>query len=243
MTNTTGHGLAGSTGSRRLARLRASLGAWGPAEGRMYPWRESPDPYLRLVAEVLLQRTRADAVASVWPGFVRSFPTPERLARVAEDRIALTIRPLGLVRKRARYLKRLAEALTESGAVPTDLGTLSALPGVGPYSAAAFLTSWRGVRTAPVDANIRRVLGRVALGVETADEQEAKTLVKRLLSRGDATTILYALLDLGNAPCRPRRPECGRCPARSFCLFGRRELTRSRERATPSATTARVVTA
>jgi A/G-specific adenine glycosylase len=171
------------------------------------------------MAEVLLQRTRADAVAGVWSKFVHAFGAPEYLAAASEEEIALVIEPLGLARKRAGYLKDLGRALTEIDTVTTDPSTLLALPGVGPYSAAAFLTSWRGTRTAPVDANIRRVIGRVVLGIDMADRQETEILVRRLLARGDAAAILHAVLDFGASPCRPRRPLCEGCPAGSFCLF------------------------
>src|ERR1019366_4496056 len=144
MTGTNGGRGLGSAATRRVAKLGRVLNVWGPAEGRAYPWRESPDPYLRLLAEVLLQRTRADAVATVWPSFVRDFPTPHQLAAASESRIALSIRPLGLAQKRAAYLKQLGETLSRSGTVPTNLADLMALPGVGPYSAGVFLASWRG---------------------------------------------------------------------------------------------------
>jgi A/G-specific adenine glycosylase len=221
MSGADGDPVSGAATARRVTRLRRVLTIWGPAEGRVFPWRESGDPYLRLLAEVLLQRTRAETVASVWPVIVRKFPTPERLAAASEDRIASTIRPLGLERKRAGYLKRLGEALRQSGVVPRKLADLTALPGVGPYSAGAFLASWHGDRTAPVDTNVQRVLGRVALGLDAAGRRSATALVERLLSRGDTATVLYALLDFGSAPCRPRRPLCESCPARSFCAFGR----------------------
>ena len=225
MTTKEGVRVLDSTTSRRLTGLRTLLSAWGPAEGRRYPWRESDNVYLRLIAEVLLQRTRADAVADLWPDFVRAFPTPDRLANATENAISSAIEPLGLAQKRASYLKRLGQGLTDLGTVPTDIAALSLLPGVGPYSASAFLTSWQGTRTAPVDSNIRRVLGRVALGIGIASEKEAAVLVERLLSRGDATTILHGLLDFGNSPCRPRRPLCDTCPGRSFCVFGQQDRT------------------
>jgi A/G-specific adenine glycosylase len=211
--------------ARRLTSLRRVLETWGPVEGRTYPWRETGDPYLRLIAELLLQRTRADAVAAVWREFVREFGAPGLLAAASEEQIALAIRPLGLSRKRARYLKRLGRSLSEVATFPTDPLALAALPGVGPYSAGAFLTSWRGARTAPVDANVRRVIGRVALGVSVADRRHAEPLVRRLLVRGSATTILYALLDFGASPCRPRTPDCRGCPARAFCAFRRARLS------------------
>lgn len=237
MTATHGGRPPAITTAMQIARLRRMLVAWGPVEGRTYPWRTSSDDYLRLLAEVLLQRTRAGAVAAVWPLVVRSFPTARRLAAATDEELILTVRPLGLGLKRARYLKHLGESLVQLGTVPTNFAELGSLPGVGPYSAGAFLASSRGERTAPVDANVRRVLGRVAMGVVTADRKVASTLVSRLLSRGDATVVFHALLDFGSSPCRPRQPLCGSCPGRSFCLYGPSGLQAGQVQAGESAVT------
>jgi A/G-specific adenine glycosylase len=203
--------------ARRLSRLRSTLTRWAKTDGRGYPWRQSNDAFLRLVAEVLLQRTRADAVAEVWPAVVREFPTPQKLATATDEQIAATIRSLGLLGKRRGYLRALGEALATMDSIPRDPDALAALPGVGPYSAAAFLAGLEGQRTAPVDANVRRVLGRVVLGEDRADIRTARELAARLLSHGDPGTVLHALLDFGAGPCKPVRPTCKTCPAQRFC--------------------------
>lgn len=203
----------------RLAQLRLCLGTWDELQRRSFPWRDVDNAYLRLVAEVLLQRTRADAVNGLWNAFVREFGSPERLAGASEDHLAGLIAPLGLAAKRARYLKMLGQEIVALGGVPLEAKVLSGLSGIGPYSSAAFLTSWLGIATAPVDINVRRVLGRSILGVHVAGRGETRELVGQLLEQGEPRAVLFALLDLGSYPCRPRGPRCGECPARSACLF------------------------
>lgn len=215
----------GREAGRRVAKLRKVLESWGPSSGRTFPWRHAEDAYQRLLAEVLLQRTRADAVASVWREVVYEFPTAFHLASASEAKIEETIRSLGLSRKRTPYLKNLGRALVEAGEIPLDLGALSRLTGIGSYSAAAFLISWKGFRGAPVDSNTRRVLGRVVLGVHAADRETTRVLANRLMARGVPATLLFGLLDLGARPCRPRRPMCDRCPAQSFCMYASRRTT------------------
>src|SRR3990172_1079833 len=213
-----------ASSSRQIARLRWVLQSWGPSAGRRYPWRVCDDAYQRLLAEVLLQRPRADPVAAVWNDVVVAYPSPSHLASASEGEIARVIRPLGLVNKRTAYLKKLGAALVEAGRIPEDAEELSRMAGIGRYSAAAFLVSWKGARAKPVDANVRRVLGRVAIG-ESVNESDAEALVQQLLSRGDPATLLFGLLDLGARPCRPRNPICAQCPARLFCRFATRDAS------------------
>lgn len=200
-------------------KLRRALLQWWPTNGRSYPWRQESDPYLRLVAEVLLERTRAGAVERVWSSFTRRYPTPKDLANASLSDIAAVVSSLGLAKKRSRYLKALGQELEGLGRVPGSKEALLALTGIGPYSAAAFLIGHRGRRLPAVDSNVRRVLGRVVYGIDSASAGDALSLQTRLLSRGDPSKLLFAILDLGASPCRPRSPICEECPARSFCRF------------------------
>lgn len=210
-------------GASAIPKLRRVLTAWGSSHGRAFPWRVTPDAYQRLLAEVLLQRTRAASVLSIWPVVVDRFPTTAALAAATTSEIAAAIRTLGLADKRADQLRRLGLALG-GDPIPEDPASLLELPGVGPYSSAAFLTSWKGTRTGPVDANVRRVLGRVVCGVDSIDRRRAESLVGALLRRGDARKILFGLLDFGASPCRPRRASCQGCPAGSFCQYATKAM-------------------
>lgn len=110
--------------------------AWFDENGRQFPWRESRDPYSVLIGEILLQRTRGENVAPVYPRFINRWPTPEALAIGNLDEILKVIAPLGLS-KRAASLRSLGEALVDSGHDSWNPQDLLLLPGVGPYAAHA----------------------------------------------------------------------------------------------------------
>lgn len=202
----------------RISGLRDALVGWWPHGGRCFPWRVTDDDYLRLIAEVLLQRTRADAVAAVWPRFVERFPTVDHLHRARRKDVRRVVDSLGLGEKRVRNLKLLAGKLAHTSGYPSTVNELATWPGIGPYSAGMFLAVTRGVRTAPVDANVRRVLGRVALG-RPASIKEATVLCQSLTEEGEPETVLFGLLDLGARPCGPREPSCEACPASRWCVL------------------------
>ena len=61
-------------------RFRRGLLAWGRANRRSFPWRETDDPFRVLVAEMLLQRSRGVTVAKVYEALFR------RMARRAHAR-------------------------------------------------------------------------------------------------------------------------------------------------------------
>jgi A/G-specific adenine glycosylase len=54
--------------------------AWGVPRLRDLPWRRIRDPWVILVAEVMLQQTQARRVAPKWEAFIGAYPTPTALA-------------------------------------------------------------------------------------------------------------------------------------------------------------------
>ena len=65
--------------------------------------------------------------------------------------------------RRARSLHACAQAVTlrHGGQLPLDLDKLRALPGIGPYTAAAVAAIAGARAVVPVDANAERVLARL----------------------------------------------------------------------------------
>ena len=88
---------------------------------------------------------------------------------------------------------------------PRDSAGLRALPGVGPYTAAAVASFAFGERVAAVDTNVRRVAAR--LGAEPDD----------LLPRDRYVDWNQAAMELGARVCTARAPRCGDCPAAPWC--------------------------
>jgi A/G-specific adenine glycosylase len=123
---------------------------------------------------------------------------------------------------RARNLQACAVAVTREhgGTFPdTELG-LRALPGIGPYTAAAIAAIAFDRRTMPVDGNIERVVSRL-FAVEE-ELPQAKPLIQELaatlLADSRAGDSAQALMDLGASICTPKKPACALCPLTADCM-------------------------
>ena len=117
--------------------FRARMLEWYRHHGRDFPWRKrSASSYNKIIAEVLLQRTRAETVAAFFPIFVTRYSSWAQLAEASEDELIALIRPVGLWRRRSTTLIDLArEMVKRKGRFPKDREDLEALPGVGQYIA------------------------------------------------------------------------------------------------------------
>jgi A/G-specific adenine glycosylase len=121
--------------------------------------------------------------------------------------------------RRARRLHETAAQIVEhhGGRVPSDPLALRALPGVGPYTAAAVASFAFGRRVAVLDTNVGRVLARAAANRRLAPA-EARELAQALLGRSDPRIFNQAVIDLGAQFCRAR-PLCGACPVARACRW------------------------
>ena len=195
---------------------------WGGLHFQGYPWRSVDDPYLGLVAEVLLQRTRAANVVPVFEEFRKRFPTPEALASTTLDSVSEVVRPLGLL-WRIPLLHQLGHALVDLGGVPDDLQTLLALPGIGPYSAAAYLSFHAGQRAVIIDSNVVRWIARITdqhYDAETRRRAWMKDAADRLTPTSTTRAYNYGVLDLTMQVCVPGKPKCGECPlSKGLCMY------------------------
>jgi A/G-specific adenine glycosylase len=123
---------------------------------------------------------------------------------------------------RARNLHAAAQAIAAQG-WPRDSAGWRALPGIGPYTAAALGAIALGEAVVPVDGNVERVVARV-FAVE-APLPGAKGELARLAQgfavqpavRARPGDFAQALFDLGATICTPRRPACALCPWRPGC--------------------------
>jgi A/G-specific adenine glycosylase len=213
---------------RRTTRRR--LLRWYARSGRDLPWRRTSDPYAILVSEVMLQQTQVARVIPAYMSFLVRFPTLGALARASLGDALRAWAGLGYNR-RAQNLHRTAR-LAAAG-LPREVAALDALPGIGAYTAGAVACFAHGTRVAFADTNVRRVLGRIALG-RVATEREAVAIDAELMPR-DAATWHHALMDLGATVCVARAPRCGECPMRRGCASGMAGAADARETVRPQA--------
>jgi A/G-specific adenine glycosylase len=183
------------------------------------------DPWLTLVAEVLLQRTQARQVIETFNAFRLAFPTAKHVVESEPDELRRTLFPLGL-HSRADVIRALAElAVYNDGQPPEDAERLRAIRGVGAYTSAAWLSLHRGRRAAIVDANVYRWLGRMFGRKHGRDPRRVRwvrTLADELTPPRAYRAFNYAVLDFTMNICVPRSPRCAECSFRVQCAYAQR---------------------
>ena len=201
-------------------KLRTALLAWYDRAGRELPWRVKggrADPYRVWLSEIMLQQTTVAAVGPYFRKFLELFPTPAALANASRDTVLAAWAGLGYY-SRARNLHLAARSLADEG-VPTDEAGWRALPGVGPYTAAAIAAIAFDEPTNVVDGNIERVMARLH-ALETplpAAKPELRDLAARFVTAKRPGDWAQALMDLGATICTPKSPKCASCPISKWC--------------------------
>jgi len=208
----------------RICCFRDSLLGWYEAEGRHFPWREgSASNYEKIIAEVLLQRTRAEVVAAFFPRFIREFPSWKRLSRASEEQLQVFLQPIGLWRRRATSIQALAQEMAKRGGrFPGTREEIEKLPGIGQYIANAVQMFVHGQPQPLLDTNMARVLERVFGPRKLADiryDPYLQQLATSVVGCDAAADINWAILDLAAKVCTIRKPRCHICPAEPICKW------------------------
>jgi A/G-specific adenine glycosylase len=197
---------------------------WYDRHRRRLPWRplagERADPYSVWLSEIMLQQTGVKTVGPYFLKFLARWPDVDALGRASLDDVLRMWAGLGYY-SRARNLHACAVTVRRDhgGAFPDTEPGLRALPGIGPYTAAAIAAIAFGRRVMPVDGNIERVVSRL-FAVEEPLPQ-AKPLIQQLaatlLGASRAGDSAQALMDLGSSICTPKKPACALCPLNEDC--------------------------
>ncbi len=200
---------------------------WYDRHARVLPWRVSPaerragvipDPYRVWLSEVMLQQTTVAAVRGYFLRFTALWPDVGSLARAPDAQVMAEWAGLGYY-ARARNLLACARAVAARGGFPDSGEALRALPGIGPYTAAAVAAIAFDRSETVVDGNVERVVARlfdIAVPLPAAKPVLAAHAASLTPQRrpGDHA---QAMMDLGATICTPRAPACGICPVAGFC--------------------------
>lgn len=198
---------------------------WGRQNFKDFPWRRSKNLWHGLVAEIMLQRTKADQVLPVFMTFAAKYQRPEDFLASP----ASLFSRLGLPIRDEQFLA-LNRAIVAAG-LPTEKAALMRLPGVGDYIASAFISLHLGKRAALVDANTVRVYGRF-FGFETDPETRRKRwlieLAEQITPARVSRDYNYAIIDFSREMCTPRKPQHEVCPLRRKCRYLQKVIDKRR---------------
>ena len=193
---------------------------WFARAKRPMPWRAAPAPYVCWLSEIMMQQTTYQTVLPYYERFIRRFPTVEALAAADERDVLKAWEGMGYY-ARARNLHKAARKIAAAG-WPQTAAEWSAIPGVGPYTAAALASVLAGEKVPVVDGNVARVFARYWRLDDDFRKLPARArLAGRLqpyIARTDAPgDFNQAMMELGALVCTPTNPACGECPLARAC--------------------------
>ena len=198
--------------------------AWYDRHRRTLPWRALPgaktEPYLVWLSEIMLQQTTVATVGDYFRKFMARWPTVQALAAAPIDDVLSAWAGLGYY-ARARNLHACARTVAElhDGRFPDTEDALRALPGIGPYTAAAIRAIAFDQPASAVDGNVERVIARLfAIRTPLPDAKpEIQARAASLVPQQRAGDYAQAMMDLGATVCTPRSPRCVICPLMKTC--------------------------
>ena len=203
---------------------------WYDNNKRSLPWRKKcsskQKEYFTFVSEFMLQQTQVTTVIPYFNNFIKNIPNFESLAKVNETKLLKYWQGLGYY-SRAKNLKKSARLIIDkyNRRLPDNYDELINLPGVGDYTASAISAIAFNQQIIPLDGNIERLLKRI-LNLKTEKEIKKENLHKEKKVFGQTSRsndYIQALMEIGALLCKPKNPNCEKCPITKYCLSFKRQ--------------------
>jgi A/G-specific adenine glycosylase len=196
---------------------------WYLNNKRDLPWRNTTDPYVIWLSEIILQQTRVEQGMPYFYRFLEKYPDVSSFAAANEDEILKLWQGLGYYSRGRNMLKtaRLVQEL-HNGRFPDSYDELIKLKGIGEYTAAAIASFSANEAKAVVDGNVYRVLARY-LGIyepinSTVGKKTFQQVADDFLNKKMSGLHNQAMMEFGAMLCKPKNPGCGICPVRTGCV-------------------------
>jgi A/G-specific adenine glycosylase len=169
--------------------------------GREMAWRDTTDPYLILVSEIMLQQTQVERVRIKFPEFIETFPDFASLAVAPLDNVLSVWQGMGYNRRAIALQKCAIRVMNEyDGILPADVDILATFPGIGRATASSIAAFAFNLPVVFIETNIRRVFIHFFFtGNETVSDAEIIPVVARALYKKNPRIWYWALMDLGSA--------------------------------------------
>ncbi len=210
--------------AKKIRFLQTRLLKWYPISGRHFPWRNKTiTNYQKVIAEVLLQRTKAETVSKFYVQFIQDFTNWKSLAETDVAIIEEYLKPIGLYRQRSVRLQNLAkEMVKRGGRLPRDREDLESIPFMGQYIANAVELVVFNEPSPLVDVNMARVIERFFGPRKMADirfDPYLQDLAYKIVNHKDAKYLNWAILDFAATICIARTPKCSQCFLNQKCKY------------------------
>ena len=177
-------------------------------------------PYELIVAVILSAQCTDKRVNMVTPDFFKRYPTLDSLSKASFEEVLQLIKSISFPNNKTRHLIGMAKMVTDEfgGEVPSQVGQLERLPGVGRKTANVVASIIYGAPVIAVDTHVFRVAHRLGFsdGKNPLEVEEDLNRIIPLEERADAH---HWLILHGRYVCTARRPHCMECGLRDCCAY------------------------
>lgn len=215
--------------SRRISNskikfFQKNIFRWFEQNGRTFPWRKKTlTNYQKVIAEVLLQRTKAETVSKFYRVFLAKYPNWESLNRTRLLTLEKILTPIGLYKQRSLLLKKLAKEMVKlNGKLPRGKDEIEKLPFAGQYITNAILQYVYHTPAPLLDVNMARVLERFFGQRKLSDiryDPYLQELAWKSVNHKEAKKINWGVLDFASIICKTKNPACKVCVLRKRCNY------------------------
>jgi len=199
-----------------------ALEAWYEKNHRKLSFRESKDPYIIWISEIMLQQTQVETVLPFFERFTDKYPSVSKLAQANEEELQKDVEGLGYYR-RFRNMHLAAKKIVSDykGIFPDQYKDLISLPGIGKYTAGAIMSIAYDKPYSALDGNVIRVLSRyLGIDLDMRLEKNRKKLDEinqSYIELAKPNIYTQAMMELGALICSPKQPKCELCPLQNHC--------------------------
>lgn len=175
-------------------------------------------PYELIVAVILSAQCTDKRVNMVTPDFFKRYPTLDSLSKASFEEVLQLIKSISFPNNKTRHLIGMAKMVTDEfgGEVPSQVGQLERLPGVGRKTANVVASIIYGAPVIAVDTHVFRVAHRLGFsdGKNPLEVEEDLNRIIPLEERADAH---HWLILHGRYVCTARKPKCAECGISEYC--------------------------
>lgn len=214
----------GKASKEQLIFFQNILLDWFESFGRNFPWRNKDlSQYEIIIAEILLQRTKADTIKNFFSQFIIAFPSWKKLVDTNIEGIEKALKPIGLYKQRAIRLQKLAlEMENRGGVLPSKRDELESISLFGQYITNAIELQIFNRPKPLLDVNMARVLERYFGPRKLSDiryDPYLQDLAHSIVNHEHSKFLSWAILDFAALICKARNPKCFDCPLQEKCLY------------------------
>jgi endonuclease III len=182
--------------------------------------QEEGDPFKILIGTILSARTRDEITTKVIKSLFSEFKNPDELSKADLKDLKKVIQKIGFYNVKAARIKEVSQILIEkyNGKVPSNLGDLLTLPGVGRKTANCVLVYGFKRPAIPVDIHVHRISNRIGI-VKTKKPEETEMVLQKSVERKHWTRINETFVTYGQNICLPKNPKCKICHLTKICKY------------------------